>query len=401
VNASLSVSTAAALPIETCPTCGRDVPAMDYCGACGGHLGTLAGPRRRSAYAAAPHEAVLRPIVASTLFPHLPRQALMTYRLALLISGSVLVLLALLRLTGPAIVAAGALLPTLYLLYLYEARVYEDRPWLVIGTVIGGGAAIGLAWAAFLAPIGAQALVLESSGALDLQRLVLGGIALPLVRLGLILVPTGFLYAAGQFRDSLDAFTLGVASALGFGLGETIASVPTILGEPWITAAAPLAFALEIVRLAFIGPAVFATLAGLVAAAVWLRRQPGGLLPLTGPLDAGVAIAVALAVTFALGVLDVMVIDERVQVAGWLVAGVGVLVVARSALHAILLAEGHEVAIGPGMVCPNCLATVPFMAFCGSCGIARSATPKIGRLDFEADRHAAATPGAIGRRASR
>src|SRR5919109_2553088 len=119
-------------PLVDCHNCGHRVPAGAYCGHCGASM-TDGDPRgRRHSYAASPTESVFHLGLASSLFPHLPRGADSLFTWSLL--GGVLVMVALVafNLFAAAAAVAVLLLPVLYLMYLYEARVYADRPRLVL-----------------------------------------------------------------------------------------------------------------------------------------------------------------------------------------------------------------------------------------------------------------------------
>src|SRR5690348_1333707 len=91
--------------VVRCSSCGRDVPEGEFCGACGAHLetghGVLARRYRYHAFAANPAEHVLHPSVSSTLFPQLPHRRAVPFRLALLLAVGVLLVLSVLRWTGP------------------------------------------------------------------------------------------------------------------------------------------------------------------------------------------------------------------------------------------------------------------------------------------------------------
>lgn len=365
-----------------CPTCGNRVPDDKFCGACGGHLVEVAGPRRRSTFAADPSEAVVRPWLASMLFPYLPHRALVPFRLALLIGVLVVILLGLLRSAGPVIVASAALLPALYLLYLYEAGVYEDEPWRVtLATFVLGGI-LGLAWALLIGPLATQALILASAGVMTPGDFLVGAIAVPLTAQVFMLVGPAVLYRVGRFREPLDGFTFGAASALGFGFAVTLSELPQFLGQP-LDQIEPVGFAIDALRRGVVGPLVWASLTGLIAASIWSRRErrPRIDSPLAEP---AIIIAVAVLIQVGLGIVDVTLIDGRLQFVAWLVTAVALVVATRLALHEILLSEARTATIGPEMTCPNCAVSVLFMPFCPNCGIARRATPKIGRLEAPA-----------------
>src|SRR5919204_6777419 len=98
-ESSADTPTVAPAPaLITCPDCGSTVPEGEYCGACGTHLVTAtgAGPRRYHAFAANPAEHMVLLSVISTLFPHLPHRRTVPFRIALLVAGVLLFVLALL-----------------------------------------------------------------------------------------------------------------------------------------------------------------------------------------------------------------------------------------------------------------------------------------------------------------
>lgn len=372
----------AEITVEACPTCGSRTPAGSFCGACGSRLGDAAASRDRGAFAADPGEHVARPWLMTTFFPYLPRRSTAPFRLAIVIGALILVFLGLLRLSGPVIVASAVLLPALYLIYLFEVGVYEDQPWFATLATVVVGVLLGLAWAATIGPIATQALVLGAVGRLDVGRLLAGGVLAPLVAQALILVGPAVLFLVGRFRSALDGFTFGVASALGFSLATTLYQLVTIVGEQPISSAEPIAFTLEVVRRGIAGPLVAASLAGLVAAAFWLHREPPGLRPRGAIASRSIAVGAAVIVQVGLGIADVTLVDSRLQFVLWTVAAIVLIVLVRLALHEVLLTEAQQIVIGEELVCSHCHAIVPSMPFCPNCGIARRATPKIGRLDL-------------------
>lgn len=378
----MTITPASGGNLVQCPSCGNRVPEGRYCGACGGTLTDVMQPRDRRAYAAHPHERVVRPWIATTLFPYLPGRSLVPYRLALLIGCSVLVALGLLRLTGPALTAAALLIPALYLLYLFEAGVYEDQPWLATFAVFAVGALLGVAWAVGIAPLATQALIMSTVGRLGVVDAIVGAVLVPLAAQALMLVSPALMYARGRFREALDGLTFGAASALGFGMAATFAGVIQLLGNPPVSEAEPIGYALDVVRRGILGPLVAASLTGLIAASFWLRRQPLGVRDRPWFVSRSAAVATAVVIQIVLGWVDITFLDARVQFVAWLVVAVILTIQVRLALHAILLSEAHEVTVGADAICPHCRKATPFMAFCPNCGIARRATPKIGRLEI-------------------
>jgi hypothetical protein len=106
-----------AVPRTLCPRCASDVPAGDFCGVCGSDLtGERTGGRRwlrPGTFGAAPGEAVLRPYLFSSLFPHLPNRSRRPFRIILLIGSLALVAFALARIPSAGIALAALGLPLL------------------------------------------------------------------------------------------------------------------------------------------------------------------------------------------------------------------------------------------------------------------------------------------------
>ena len=80
-------------------------------------------------YGAAPGEHLLRPSLASSLFPQLPPRSRTAFRVALLVVLLALVTFATLRMPACLISVAALGLPLLFLLYLHETDARRDLPW--------------------------------------------------------------------------------------------------------------------------------------------------------------------------------------------------------------------------------------------------------------------------------
>src|SRR5437870_13682369 len=102
-----------------CPTCGGDVPRAPFCVRCGEPLENRESPYpiEGRGYAAAPNERWFTPRLTSSLFPHLPRGGMQSFRIALAVGTAVIVVLSLFRLFPLALIAAAALVPFLTVLY--------------------------------------------------------------------------------------------------------------------------------------------------------------------------------------------------------------------------------------------------------------------------------------------
>src|SRR5205809_7762609 len=94
-----------------CPNCKHEVPSGHFCVRCGesltDELQASAGRRTRRGYAAAPEESALAPRLISTLFPHLPRSDMDSFRVSLAAGIVVVFVLALVRLFPLALVGAA------------------------------------------------------------------------------------------------------------------------------------------------------------------------------------------------------------------------------------------------------------------------------------------------------
>src|SRR5579863_7789052 len=132
----------------TCDHCGKQVPDAVFCTNCGAHQGLaadgVAAQERTQHFAAHPGEHVSQPSVFSTLLPHLGHRKIHQFRWAFIIGLAAIVVLVATGLIVAALLASIFLVPTLYILYLYEAQVYRDEPALVLGATLVGGIVLGL-----------------------------------------------------------------------------------------------------------------------------------------------------------------------------------------------------------------------------------------------------------------
>ena len=137
----------------TCPACGEAVPAGTFCGCCGAELSAPASywrtVLRPKVFAAAPRERLVRPIVTSSLFPHLEHPSRSPFRIGLVVLVVALVGCSWLRLIGPLITVGALGVPVLFVLYLWQTDVYRNMPrhGLLVSALIG--AALGASWTLF------------------------------------------------------------------------------------------------------------------------------------------------------------------------------------------------------------------------------------------------------------
>src|SRR3954447_8566183 len=113
------------VPQMECRVCKTDVPAGEYCGLCGCHLTPRRGEGpdwlRIRDFGAAPDEHLLKPSLASSLFPHLPPKSRMVFRIGLTLVLVALVAFALLRLPAALVTVAALGFPLLFALYVRDS----------------------------------------------------------------------------------------------------------------------------------------------------------------------------------------------------------------------------------------------------------------------------------------
>jgi len=364
-------------PLVTCPHCGSTVPAGDFCGHCGAHLAS-GSRRRRHAYTAVPSEHAVH-LSIITLFPHLPHRRGGPFRVALIAGGALVLALAALHLFAPATVAALLALPVVYLMYLYEVEVYESEPWLVVGTTMGIGALLGAAFTTIAGGLLSR-LVLTGDRT---TAFVLAGAVIPVVAQVLMLAGPLFLYLfRSRFREPLDGLAFGAASALGFSLASSLTAFWPLLGGPLVAGGSPLEWAVRLARAGLLVSLVNASTTALVAASAWLHRYDRRRSNRPWASSIPTALVVGFGVQIALGLIAFAVQDLILDVLILAFVAAALLLFVRLVIHDALLVEGAAHEIGPDSPCPECHRVVPTMAFCPSCGAARSASSKQGRPRF-------------------
>lgn len=362
--------------LVVCPHCESTVPQGDFCGHCGAHLVT-ADQKRRHAFAAVPSEPVLHFNVVSTLFPHLPHRRGSAFRWAMVAGIVFVLLLVALNLYAPATAAATALLPALYLLYLYEVEVYQQEPWILIGATMVAGAILGFAFTTF---VGGAAADLQLTGDTT-STFVLEGVAIPLIGQVLMLAgPATLYFGRGGYREPLDGLTFGAASALGFSLASTLTALWPLLSGPLVGGGDPVDWALRLLRLGILVSLVNASTTAAITAAVWLRRYDRRRSKRAWEVGVPAAAAVGFGVQLALGMLTFALTQLVAEVLVWTLAAIALMLYVRQVIHQALLAEGPAHEIGPDSQCPECHRIVPTMAFCPHCGAARAAAPRSSRI---------------------
>jgi hypothetical protein len=362
-----------------CASCGNDVPRLPYCIRCGAPLSDEheEGPARRRGFAAAPGERRTVPRVVSTLFPHLPHAAIPAFQAALAGGVVLVVILAGFGLYPLALAAAAVLMPIVTLLYVRGVDLYEDEPAMFFAFTILWGAAAGVGVGLLGRAVGPDEIHAFATG--EAGVLLVQGVLLPLAGAVLMLAGPLILLPYRRFNDVLDGTTFGVASAVTFASAEAlILAVPLIKAGvrpagavlPWIT---------RLVTLAIGTPLLAAAMIGVSAGAFWLRyRAPVGDRTKLGLFGRpAVCVPVAFAVLVGAACIQVAVPTWMAMVVILALDAIGLLAL-RQLIHLGLLEEASEREAGPDVVCANCGQTTPSYAFCGHCGTALIALPKVG-----------------------
>jgi hypothetical protein len=377
--------------MPTCEHCGHETPDEPFCTYCGSdrQAGNEDPRGRLHHYAAHPGEHVAQPNLISTLLPHLPRSRLHEFRWALLAGVAAVVLLVALGLIVAATLTAAAVVPVLYLVYLYEAQVYRDEPVRTLGLTIVAGAVLGVATMIVAARVIPASSPLQLAGAAG--AVVGGTVLLPIIEELLKPLPVMLLRRRTSFNETIDGLAFGVAVGLGFALAETLYNYSRVIGDLNLHAPAS-SWLVPLLSLAITQPLLQGSCTGALTAALWRRgnRRSSSLIYLAG---APVAIIAHVAFTY-FSYLFAHHGASQTAVLGWQVAvDAALLLFIRFLLHRALCDEAEDFGLHSA-VCPHCQRHIEGAGFCPHCGAALSAGPRTahGGLRSEAPREA--SPGA-------
>jgi hypothetical protein len=376
------------VPTMSCRVCESDVPAGAFCGLCGAHLTPQRGNGpdwlRIRAYGAAPGEHLLRPSVASSLFPHLPHRSRTPFRVGLAVVLLALVACAALRLPAPLIAVAALGLPLLFLIYLQESDAHHDLPARTLLLTAALGIGLGVGWVLLTGAAMARSYGVALGTGIAGYRMLRDGLGVPLGGAILIVAPAVVVrLLARKTRESLDGFVIGALGALTF----TTAATLTRLAPQFATGMVARNRSITglIVEAGIRGVAVPLTAAavgGLIGAALWFTRPANKSHQ--HPVYVRVVLALfalaVLVVYVGLGLIDVARPPQALQLVLHLAVAVVALLVLRIGLHLALLHEEHdEISADEPLLCPHCGHVVPDMAFCPSCGVATRASSRSSR----------------------
>jgi RsiW-degrading membrane proteinase PrsW (M82 family) len=364
-----------------CSNCGRDlVEGGAYCPWCGAHQ--QAGrnehvTRRRHVYAANPSEHVLQPNIITTLFPHLGPRRAFQLRWLLLVAVVALVAISLARLEPLAIVLSALLLPVLYLFYFYDAQLYGDEPFIVLGATFLVGAVLGGAMSLLF-----YRLILSQARfgfAPTTNYVLLVGVFLPIIGQVLMLAGPVVLYITRrQFDDVLDGLAFGAAAGLGFSATQSIAYAWYLIMGNFVFTGSASAWVLPTLKIALLIPLLDAATTGMICAALWLRRDRQPEERTRGAVtNLAAAIVIAFLAQIIPAVGSTLWGGAILDLLWYSVVVVIMLLLVRSLLHIGLIDKARPLRTGNTEECPQCHHQLRGTeSFCPYCGLALRAIPR-------------------------
>ena len=381
-------STDDARPTMECSKCELDVPAGDFCGWCGGDLDDekSKGPKwlRMRSFSATAGEHLLRPNIASSLFPQLPSGSRLPFTV-----GLGLVLVALLAATffrlPAALITVSALgLPLLFLIYLQESDSHRDIPSASLVTTAALGIALGVGWVLLTGAMVARSYGVPLGAGISGFRMLRDGLGVPVGGMLIMLIPVALarLWRRDD-QEALDGFGLGALGALMFTGAATLTRLAPQFTTGMVAKARPMEGLMVEAGIRGIAvPITAASVGGLIGTALWFsrpsdRKQKGRNYVRLAIAVMGVGV---IAIYAGLGLVDVARVPQLWQVAVHLSIAAIALLALRVGLHLALLHEAHdEIREDEPMLCAECGHVVPDMAFCVACGAAMRASSRSSR----------------------
>ena len=375
------------VPTTECRVCQADVPAGEYCGLCGCHLTRRRGEGpdwlRIRAFGAAPSEHLLRPSLASSLFPQLPPRSRTVFRAGLAVVFVALVAFALLRLPAALVTVAALGFPFLFVLYLHESDGFADitgRSWVLTGVL---GVGLGAGWVLLTGATMARSYGIALGASIVGARMLSYGVGIPLGGVVLMLLPAVVVrLLRPPTREALDGFMIGAFGALTFTAAATLTRLAPQFGTGVVSTRPMDSLIVEAGIRGVAVPLTAAAAGGLIGAALWFTRPPSKAGQHPGVVRALlVAFAIAiLGVYLGLGLIDVSHFPQVLMLVLYLVVAAVALFLLRVGLQLALLHEAHDdIQSDEPLLCPNCGHVVPDMAFCPACGVATRASSRSSR----------------------
>jgi hypothetical protein len=382
---------------QICPKCASTSGRLQrYCWKCGTDLLT-GDPDRTMQFASHPGESVFSLNLITSIMPHASGDAPQAFRFALLAALTTPVLLTLMGFLAIGLVCAVVAVPILYMFYFYDANEWEDQPLLVVSSVMGFSAGLGIAAQIIQDFFGNSSLIRsvgqERSG---LPELILGIVAsastIVLAQLGPIM-----LARLPKFDDLLDGLTFGVAAGSAFAAGESVTTSWKFIATSGIRTPSDdtILWIVKVLELGLLRPVIIGAAVGLaVAAFSGVGDGPGRFS--TSYMRTAFA-SFGMLVVWQVGYLAIDKASDggtrSLLGLAWASLIMAVLILRlRFVLHVALIEAASEAAAKSGALdsankgigfCPEC--SMPLMDganFCSSCGTSVRAHARVARRDI-------------------
>jgi len=366
-----------------CPECGKDVPAGQFCAACGVRRppGRKDGRLRRSAYAAAPRQRVLRPWVASSLFPQLPRHAHAHFQIGLIIVLATAAGFAMLRWQVPVVAISVFGLPVLFAVYLREIGIRGDRRGRYFALAVVLALGLGVVWALIAGPIVADAYNDGMGRQMTGAQFLLCGVMIP-ITYGLAMVaPAALVRAVDRAPgESLDGFTIGAVGATVVNAAATATLLAPQLTMGVTTNGQPVGSLLAEAMVEGVAwPLGAVAVGGVFGIALWFIPATNAPRRYRKTVVVPAALGGAAAFAVAMGIVDIAPLPLAPYIALQLLTAVLAVLAVRGVIADALLHEETDDTGNEKIRCEECDHVVARMAFCGDCGIAIRAASRTSR----------------------
>ena len=381
-----------------CPRCSTPLPSgAAFCHSCGTDpvRGTDRDAGRRHSYAVQPGESVWSFNIVSSLMPLASERTPQTYRFALMAGAAVPALAVMLGWLPFAFAAAALLVPTVYLVYLYDVNEWEDQPVAVVGGTVALAAVLSfvftLVWHGGLLPD--DSLSSSRTGDWSVGSFVVLCLVAPLIGELLRQIGPILLSRMPAFDDLIDSVTFAVASGATYATVETLVVNRSLLldGPSSLSDVDAAHWWLLLLTAGIVKPIVFGSASAIALAAfsgIGVGYRGFGPAYLRGLAEAFVYVVLFSVGQYAADRIDGTSGSVVGLAAGLVVAAVVVLRV-RLVLHSALMESALEAAAGGSAAqhatdgegyCGNCdMPLLPSAAFCSACGTSTRAVPKARR----------------------